>query len=299
MGIIYKITSPSNKIYVGKTYNLAHRIAAHKCCVKKGSNIILHNSIRKYGWDSHVLEVIEEVEDAFMDEREIYWIAELETYCYENPMGLNMTKGGEGQRSTWMHKTGLRKWFSEKFTGEGNPFYGKKHTEETRKKLSENAKVRNRKSGTMIPKWGVEKGRLNVIKPVVCYDLNGEFICEYESAAKAATVLNINNSGVTSVCRGNSTNAGGFIFRYKTSETPSKIDVGELKNKTIKRPVFTLTDDYEIVCEHESAQEASEFWGIPKTTINRAAMYNWLKPIRTGHVFIYKDLYEGIFKEAS
>ena len=136
MGVIYKIISPSWKIYVGKTYNLRKRISSHKCSAKADKNIMLHNSIRKYGWDAHNLEVIEEVDDSIMDEREIYWIAELETYCYENPMGLNMTKGGEGQRSTWMHKTGLRKWFSEKFTGEGNPFYGKKHTEETRKKLS-------------------------------------------------------------------------------------------------------------------------------------------------------------------
>jgi hypothetical protein len=41
--------------------------------------------------------------------------------------------------------------------------------------------------------------------------------------------------------------------------------------------------------EHPSAQEASEYFLIPKTTINRAAMYNNGKPIRTGYQFYYKD----------
>jgi len=54
MGVIYKIKSPSDKLYVGKTYNLRKRINAHKCSAKKGKNILLHNSIRKYGWDAHV-----------------------------------------------------------------------------------------------------------------------------------------------------------------------------------------------------------------------------------------------------
>jgi hypothetical protein len=64
--------------------------------------------------------------------------------------------------------------------------------------------------------------------------------------------------------------------------------------QTVKRPVLTLNQDYEVVCEHPSSKEASEFWGVPKTTINRAAMYNWLVPIRSGHVFIYTDLYKQI-----
>ena len=64
--------------------------------------------------------------------------------------------------------------------------------------------------------------------------------------------------------------------------------------KTIKKPIVVLTDTYEIFCEHSCAGEASEFWGIPKSTIKAASRNNWLVPIQTGHIFIYKDLYEGI-----
>lgn len=299
MGVIYKIVSPSGKLYVGKTYNLKMRIASHKHASKQGKNLILHNSIRKYGWSNHVFEVIEEVADELLNEREIFWVTELKTYCYENENGMNMTKGGEGQRSTWMHKTGLRKHFSDMYSGEGNPFFGKKHTEETRKFLSEYSKIRNKKNGTKVPKWGYDKGRDAIIRPVVCYDVNGNYVSEHVSITDAANRFNIKPNNISNVCNSKSTNAGGYIFKYKTADYPLKIGVGEIKHKTIKRPVVTLSEDYEVVCEHSSAQEASDFWGIPKTTINRAAMYNWLVPIRTGHVFIYKDLYEGILKAAS
>lgn len=296
MGVIYKIQSPSGKTYVGKTYDLRKRINAHKRSVRKGSSIILHNSIRKYGWDAHILSVIEEVDDEKLNEREILWIAELKTYCYEHKMGLNMTKGGDGQRSTWMHKTELRKWVSNKFSGDGNPFYDKKHTEETKKIIGEKASKRNKESGRTIPKWGAEKGRKLIIKPVISYTNDGIFFKEYESGTLAAKELKINRSCITDSLRFGSWVNGQYIFKYKTENYPLKIEVGEIKIKTEKRPVLTLDINFQVICEHPSAQEASDFWGITKTTINRAAQYNWLKPIRSGHVFIYTDLYAEIEK---
>lgn len=295
MGVIYKITSPSSKIYVGKTYDLRKRINAHKCATKYGKNILLHNSIRKYGWDAHSLEVIEEVEDSLMNEREMYWIEKLKTYCYDNKQGLNMTKGGEGQRSTWMHKTELRDFFSKRFSGNGNPFYGKNHSEETKKIISIKATKRNRENGTMIPKWGVDKGRNIVMRKVLQYDANGNFMYEYASVTEATQKTNLQTSCISANCRGEQTNVDGFVFRYKTSEKyPIRIDVGEIKHKSVKRPILLLSENYETITEYPSAKEASDFWGIPKTTINRAAMYNYLVPIRAGHIFIYKDLLEEI-----
>jgi len=67
MGFIYKITNPNNKIYIGKTYCLRKRINGHKSYSKKGFKHILYNSIRKYGWDLHKIEVIEEIADELMN----------------------------------------------------------------------------------------------------------------------------------------------------------------------------------------------------------------------------------------
>ncbi len=260
---------------------------------------MLLNSIYKYGWGNHKFEIIEECENSLMDEREIFWISELKSYCYDGD-GMNMTKGGDGQRTTWKHdkrRIGIAK---NRMMGENNPFYGKQHSEEMKSKLSGIAKERNKKNGINIPEWGVEKGRNIVRRPVVCYDLNGNFIREYISVTEAANSMNILPSCISANCSKRQTNASGYIFRYKNeNQMPTKIDVGLIYNKTVKRPILWLSENLEVINEFESAKEAAKFFSIPKTTINRAACYNNFNPIRTGHIFCYKENYLDAYKIAS
>lgn len=297
MGVIYKITSPSGRIYIGKSKNIKKRIKDYKYQSKTRKSII-HDSIRGYGWDAHKIEIIEECADELLSEREIFWIKELKSYWLDNKgVGMNMTRGGEAGGGSWIWDVERRKRQSDKFRGEGGTFYGKKHTEETKKYIGELAKRRNLESGIKVPEWGAEKARQKRRNPVIAYDSKGNFICEFESLNMASSRLQISRASISDSLKFGSWVNGNYLFKYKTDNYPIKIQIGEIKLKTQKRPVLILTPEYEIVCEHESAQEASEFWGIPKTTINRAAMYNWLKPIRTGHVFIYTDLYNKIMAE--
>ena len=292
MGVIYKIASPTGRTYIGKAKDLRKRINSHKCASKKGLNILLHNSIRKYGWEAHAFEVLEEVDNSSLNDREVALIKEHNTYWIDNPMGMNMTVGGDGNKGSWMHKTELREWFSQKFTGEGNPFYGKKHTEEWRKKKSKESSEYNKKNNITIAEWGVEKGREKVRRKIVCYDSKGKFVKEYKSISEASNDLNISHSSIDPVLAGKRTNAGGYVFRYWEENFAREVEVGEIKKQGVKRPVVVVAQGK---CrEFPSAQEASEELGIPKTTINRAAMYNQGRPIRAGYAFYYKDSFEGI-----
>jgi group I intron endonuclease len=293
MGVIYKITSPTGRIYIGKTKRLKTRIWEYRWRSKKRKSII-HDSIKGYGWDTHKLEIIEECDDVFLNEREIFWIKKLNSFYLDNILGMNMTKGGDGGGQKWMHDIERRKKQSENRKGVNGTFYGRKHSEETKKQIGELARKRNIANGYKVPKWGAEKGRLKIIKPVLCYGNDGKFIREFESGHEASKELNITRSCITDSLRWETWVRGTYLFKYKTDNYPLKIEVGEIKMQTVKRPVLTLNQDYEVVCEHPSSKEASEFWGVPKTTINRAAMYNWLVPIRSGHVFIYTDLYKQI-----
>jgi group I intron endonuclease len=288
MGAIYKITSPSNKVYVGKTYDVRKRINSHKCEARRGKNTLLHNSIRKYDWENHHFEIIESIDDSLLDEREIFWISELKTYCQENPMGLNMTKGGDGQRNSWMHDTERREQQSKSFSNEGNPFYGKTHSEETKAIIKEKAKERQKIKKNNIPQWGAEKGRLKVIKPCIAYNNKGEFIGEYESLTDCANALDIKIKTVSDCLAYGSWIDGRFMVRFKLDDNyPRQIEVGEIRVKNVKRPVIYVKQDGSRV-EYPSAQEASEELGVPKTTINRAAQYNNGRAIRSGHIFLYK-----------
>ena len=292
MGVIYKITSPTDRIYIGKTYDLRKRINGHICSSKKmRSNIILHNSIAKYGWDAHFLEVVETVDNDLLNEREIYWIKELNTYHYENPQGLNMTRGGDGQRTTWMHKIEQRAAQSKRFTGEGNPFFNKTHSEETKRIISEKTSKRNKERGINVPKWGAEKGRLKRIKAVKCFGVNGNLVGTFCSLVEAAKSLSLNRVNISQSLKTNSWVLGKYYFRYESEFPENKIEVGEIKLQPVKRPVYFFFGN--TVIEYESSERASKELKVPKTSINRAALYNNGKPLRSGHIFIYKDSYEA------
>ena len=59
-GIIYKITNPNSKIYIGQTTKLLKRKGAYKrldSCIQ--NQIILYRSLKKYGWNAHSFEIIE------------------------------------------------------------------------------------------------------------------------------------------------------------------------------------------------------------------------------------------------
>jgi predicted GIY-YIG superfamily endonuclease len=93
MGIIYKITSPSNKVYIGQTiHTLEERIKGHK---KKSTNCtLLKRAIDKYGIKM-VYEVVETIPDELLDEREIYWI---KYYNSLAPNGYNCSTGGNNKK---------------------------------------------------------------------------------------------------------------------------------------------------------------------------------------------------------
>lgn len=259
---------------------------------KKKYNTIVFNSIKKHGWDSHLFEIIEEVHDDRLSEREMHWIKELNTYVYSNSMGMNMTIGGEGHRGTWMHDVERRKKQATVFSGEGNPFYGKTHSEATRNVLAKKASERNKKLGITVPKYGAEKGRLKCIKPVVAYDTNGLFLSEYSSFEDAANDLKVHRTCISESVKYHHFVNKKYTFRYKTDNYPSQITVGKVNAKQEKRPVVCFFKRKKTT--YPSAAEASEALGVPKTTINRAALYNKGRPIRKGYVFVYEDLLESL-----
>jgi group I intron endonuclease len=95
LGKIYKIKNLVNqKEYVGCTIStLRKRFEEHIFrCTKSDSNTKLCNSIRKYGSDKFIIELIEECELSSIYEREKFYINEIKTF----DSGLNSTIGGEG-----------------------------------------------------------------------------------------------------------------------------------------------------------------------------------------------------------
>lgn len=127
-GIIYKATNLINgKVYIGQTTRtLEQRKNQHYRDSESNFDYVFYKAIRKYGKENFYWEVIDyaECRDGLND-KEVYWIDFYNSYCKkENSNGYNMTIGGEN------------------LSGEYNPFYGKKHSTESKKVMSEKAKGR-------------------------------------------------------------------------------------------------------------------------------------------------------------
>ena len=141
--IIYKMTSPSGKSYIGRTARkLSVRMNEHKKLMNDDKGYTLHTALRKYGFDGFVVEQIAETTD--IDAAVLTEEALIQKHDSVRN-GYNDTYGGGGE-SLWKNNPELlekqRRTLSEMFSGYKNPMYGKSQTEETKSKMRKKAKGR-------------------------------------------------------------------------------------------------------------------------------------------------------------
>ena len=121
---VYKHTNKHNgKVYIGITSQRPSK--RWDCGRGYQKNKHFWNAIQKYGWYSFEHEILFSglrSDEAFAKEREL--IQEYDSRNYNK--GYNLSSGGEGGA------TGI--------SGEKHPMWGKHHTEETRKKMSQSRK---------------------------------------------------------------------------------------------------------------------------------------------------------------
>ena len=104
MGFIYKVTNNiNNKVYVGKSIlNIHKRFKEHLNDSKnlKLQHRPLYNAMKKYGQENFYVELIEEVDNSILDDREKYWINYYRSYVgFEDCCGYNATLGGDGTQT--------------------------------------------------------------------------------------------------------------------------------------------------------------------------------------------------------
>lgn len=181
--IVYKATNIiNNKIYIGITkYSLENRKKRHLNEAKhhKSNVSLIQRALNKYGEQNFKWKIIDKANSIKeLKSKEIYWI---DFYKSTNlKIGYNLTKGGEFDGCLWNKEQ--RKIQSIKYSGKGNPFYGKTHSDEIKKKISLKKssfnhqffnKKRPEHSKAIL---GNKNGRAKLIK-IITPD-NKEIICE-------------------------------------------------------------------------------------------------------------------------
>lgn len=215
-GYIYKITSPTNRIYIGKTSNLVNRKRFYENLYCKAQPK-LYRSLTKYGWKSHSFEIIDTSNNpTHLNELEIKYIKLYD--CFNS--GLNCTMGGEGITGFKMSKESKIK-MSNKAKGRPSPTKGKIMTDEQKLKISVSKKGKKIKSN----KWTENKREiyskhLNTIhennkKHILKFDLENNFIKEYSSVQEAALELNTRYNNISRVLAGKRKTLYGYKWKYK------------------------------------------------------------------------------------
>ena len=91
---IYKITSPSKKIYIGQSRDIRKRKEIYKYPDKKlKGQPRIYNSIKKYGFKEHKFDILCYCQESELNKLEAYYI---ELYqSFNTPHGMNLTSGGD------------------------------------------------------------------------------------------------------------------------------------------------------------------------------------------------------------
>jgi len=128
---IYKITSPSGKIYIGQSSNIYKRWRWYNTISNCKEQLKLYNSFLKYGIDNHIFEVVFECSKESLNDLEIYYG---NIFNVTGKNGLNLRECGGAKAK---HSIETRKKMSERQMGDKNHNYGKKISIETKMKMSQ------------------------------------------------------------------------------------------------------------------------------------------------------------------
>lgn len=214
----------SKKKYIGQSKNINDRWLKHisELNHNKHHNDYLQKSWNKYGGNAFTFYVLEYCVIDKLDEKEIFYIDLYNTM--DRAQGYNLKSGGQNGQCNYSEETqkkmsestkntyqnperrkiqrenALIQWqnpeIKKKISGKNNFMYGKHHTEEARKKISEKRK------GLQSPK------RNNT--PVFCIELRQVF----KDATEASKTLLIDSSAILKVCRKERKTCGGYHWEF-------------------------------------------------------------------------------------
>lgn len=260
--------------------------------LSKASNKHWKNAIRKYGWEGFSHEIIEEnltKEEAC--EKEKYYINKYDSYNN----GYNDTLGGEGGGMIGKHhseqaKEKLSNYFKGRFVGELNYMYGKhtnnrgKLSEEAKQRISQKAKMRMLNDENYLKRLRLFNESRK--KAVNQYDLEGNLVHTYDSAASAEKETGIFQENIRNVCarRKNKTGicrlAGGYQWRFsndcddiqKYIPTKPKTYHGGDNVNAIKINQYNINGEY--IKTWDSISEAAKKYVVSVKSISNALNEN-------------------------
>ena len=268
---IYRLTSPSGKIYIGQAQSMYKRFQDYR---RPRATKYLKRAILKYGLENMKVEILErDIPLDKLDDREQYYLDTLEPF---KDNGYNICKVASttrGRKRPFEEMIGLSEYRKTR-VGELNSFFGKTHTEEVKQK------IRELRIGKKLSEQHIEKIKEKTIRCVKQVDIvTKEVIAEYESIKEAENKTGIKSSNISKVANKIKNikegdiitySAGGCLWIFCDSIIPSnEVKVStESIYKCVKQIDLTSGD---IIEEFKSIKEASLITNISYGSISKVA----------------------------
>lgn len=243
---IYKIVSPSGKIYIGQSIDIIKRFSRYFRLDCKTQQKV-YESLKKHGPCNHKFEIICQCDKEELNDLEKYYI---ELYqCFNSKFGLNLREGGGSKAKCSeltklkisIANTGLkrnaisRERYRQRQIGKSpsvetrkrlsDANKGKKMTEETKNKLREintgkkltkehKEKLSLAKIGKKRTAESIGKSAKSRHKPVLQIDINtNKILAEFDCITVAQKKLNITHIGTC--CNNKRKSSGGYKWEFK------------------------------------------------------------------------------------
>ncbi|AGE56821.1 GIY-YIG catalytic domain-containing endonuclease [Acanthocystis turfacea Chlorella virus NE-JV-2] len=227
MGFVYRLTSPSNRSYIGQTIRpIAERFKEHQ--LPDSPCIAISRAIQKHGWHNMKKDWIE-VPDDELNFYEEMLVALLGTIT---PCGYNLREGGGNgkwceevkQKMSDAHAGDKNPMFGR--TGENHPSFGQTLSDEHKQSISKTMTGRTLTCDHKQNIGNAQKGDKNHMfgrtgenhprsKKVYQYNLNGMFVQSFASSEDAARSLNKTRGSYISECaNGKHESAYGFKWSF-------------------------------------------------------------------------------------
>mgnify|MGYP003648967643 CR=1 FL=1 len=155
---IYKITSPTGKVYIGQSIEIEKRFKRYRLMhTSIKSQIKLYNSFNKHGVENHLFEVILECKINELNNNERYY-QDLFNVISVNGLNCRLTKSlDKSGKLSEETKLKIKKINSLK----KNHFFGKKHTDDSKEKMRISSTGKKHTDQTKIKLTQARMGNLN------------------------------------------------------------------------------------------------------------------------------------------
>lgn len=171
----------------------------------------IQNSDWNKDWEHNIIGKFEDKQEALNAEEMFIWLFDSTNEGYN-------TSTYDSSHYKRTEKT--RKKISEALSGEKAYWYGKHHSEESKKRISDNHADFSGEKHPMFGKHHSEETKKKMsesrgVNGILQFSKEGEFIAEYPSLHEASRITGCNKGNICSCCKGKLKSAGGFIWKYK------------------------------------------------------------------------------------